>query len=74
MVENVADDDVEPKPGKIEASGKASDVGSGDVKPIVLVKPVKVKIQFQTHIGKIKEKPKWYLKGRKTQEGGVELC
>jgi len=54
----VADDNVEPKPGKIEASGEASDVGFGDVKPTVLVKPVKVKIPFQDHIGKIEEKPK----------------
>jgi len=54
MVDNVADDDVEPKPGKIEASG----VGSGDVIPTIHVKLFKVKIPFQTHIGKIKEKPK----------------
>ena len=41
MVENVADDDVEPKPAIIEASG--------DVKPTVNVK-LKVKIPFQAHI------------------------
>jgi len=52
MVESVADDNVEPKPDKIEAS----DVGSGDVKPTVHVKPFKVKIPFQAHIGKIEEK------------------
>ena len=54
MVENVADDDVESKSGKIEAFG----VGFGDVKPTVLVKPIKVKIPFQAHNGKIEEKPK----------------
>ena len=46
MVKNVADDDVEPKPTKIEASG--------NVKPIVNAK-LKVKIHFQAHI---EEKPK----------------
>jgi len=46
MVENMADDGVEPKPVIIEASG--------DVKPIVNVK-LKVKIPFQVHI---EEKPK----------------
>ena len=51
MVDNVAGDDVEPKPAKIEASG----VGSGDVKPTVNVKPFKVKIPFQANIGKIEE-------------------
>jgi len=45
MVENVANDFVEPKPGKIEASG----VPSGDVKPTKDVK-FKVKIPFQAHI------------------------
>jgi hypothetical protein len=54
MVDNVADDDVEPKPAKIEAS----DIGSGDVKQTVNVKPFKVKIPFQANIGKIEEKPK----------------
>jgi hypothetical protein len=38
MVDNVAGDDVEPKPAKIEASG----VGFDDVKPTVNVKPFKV--------------------------------
>jgi len=46
MVENVTDDDVEPKPAIIEASD--------DVKPTVNVK-LKVKIFFQAHI---EEKPK----------------
>jgi len=53
MVENVADDGVEPKPAKIEASGVASD----EVKPNVDVK-FKVKIPFQAHIGQNQEKPK----------------
>ena len=47
MVDNVAGDDVEPKPAKNEASG--------DVKPTVNVKPFKVKIPFQARIGKIEE-------------------
>jgi len=51
MVDNVAGDDVEPKPAKIEAS----EVGSSDVKPTVNVKPFKVKIPFQANIGKIEE-------------------
>ena len=55
MVDNVAGDDVEPKPAKIEAFGDASGVGSGDVKPTVNVKPFKVKIPFQANIGKIEE-------------------
>jgi len=50
IVENVADDGVEPKPAIIEASGEAS----FDVKPTVNVK-FKVKIHFQAHI---EEKPK----------------
>jgi hypothetical protein len=49
MVENVADDGVEPKPAIIEASGK--------VKPIVNVK-LKFKIPFQAHIAHIEGKPK----------------
>jgi len=53
MVENVADDGVEPKLAKIEAFGKAS----SDVKPTVNMK-LKVKIPFQVHIGHIEEKPK----------------
>ena len=53
MVENVADDGVEPKPAKIEASG----VASNDVKPNVDVK-FKVKIPFQAHIVHNQEKPK----------------
>jgi len=68
MVENVADESVEPKPAKIEASGEAFSVslGSGDVKPTVDVK-FKVKTLFQAHIdekpkplptGHIEEKPK----------------
>ncbi|AES69790.1 hypothetical protein MTR_0599s0020 [Medicago truncatula] len=55
MVENVAGDDVEPKPAKNEAFGDAFGEGSGDVKPTVNVKPFKVKIQFQARIGKIEE-------------------
>ena len=55
MVDNVAGDDIEPKPAKIEASGEASGVGFGDVKPTVNVKPFKVKIPFQANIGKIEE-------------------
>ena len=49
MVKNVADDGVEPKPAKIEASD--------DVKPTVNVK-LKVKIPFQARIGHIEEKSK----------------
>ncbi|AES88631.1 transmembrane protein, putative [Medicago truncatula] len=55
VVENVADEGVEPKPAKIEASDEASsvDVGSGvasgDVKLTVDVK-FKVKIPFQEQI------------------------
>jgi len=49
MVDNVADDDVEPKPAKKE--------GSGDVKPTDNLKPFKVQIQMQARIGKI-EVPK----------------
>jgi len=52
MLENVADDGVEPKPAKIEAYGIG--VSSGDVKPTVDVK-LKDKIPFQSHI---EEKPK----------------
>jgi len=55
MVENVADDGVEPKPAKIEAFGVG--VGSSDVKPTVDVK-LKVKIPFHAHIGHIEEKSK----------------
>ena len=50
MVENVADDDVEPKTTKIEAFG--------DVKPTVNEKSFKVKIPFQANICKIEEIPK----------------
>ena len=46
MVDNVADDDVEPKPVKNEASG--------DVKPTVNVKPSKVKIHFKLKMVKLK--------------------
>jgi len=55
MVENVAEDGVEPKPAKSKASSEASGVGvgssvaSGDVKPTKDVK-FKVKIPFQAHI------------------------
>jgi len=55
MVDNVASDDVEPKPAKNEASDDASGEGSGDVKSTVNVKPFKVKIPFQIRIGKIEE-------------------
>jgi len=55
MVENVADDGVEPKPAKIEASGVG--VGSGDVKPTKDV-VFKVKIPFQAHIVHNQAKPK----------------
>jgi len=59
MVDNMADDDVEPKPAKIEASG--------DVKQTVNEKPFKVKIPFQSNIGKIEEKPIGVdCKGRET--------
>jgi len=47
MVDNVASDEVEPKPAKTEAFG--------DVKPTSNVKPFKVKIPFQVRIGKIDE-------------------
>jgi len=50
MVENVADDDVEPKTAKIEASD--------DVQPTVNEKSFKVKIPFKANICKIEEKPK----------------
>jgi len=63
MVENVAEDAVDLKPGKNKASG----VASGDVKPTNDVK-FKVKIPFQAHIvhnqakpvptGNFEEKPK----------------
>jgi len=53
MVEIVADDGVEPKPAKIEASSVASD----DVKPTKDVK-FKVKIHFQAHIVHNQTKPK----------------
>jgi len=65
MVENVGEDDVEPKPAKSKASGVS--VGSGDVKPTKQVE-FKVKISFQAHIvhnqakpvptGNFEEKPK----------------
>ena len=51
MVDNVADDDVEPKPAKNESS----DEGSGDVKPTVNLKPFKVEIPMQAGIGKIEK-------------------
>ena len=57
MVDNVADDDVEPKPAKIEVSGVGF-VGFGDVKPSVNMKLFKVKISFQANICKIEEKLK----------------
>jgi len=51
MVENVADDGVEPKPAKFEASGVGVGFGvaSGDVKPTKDVN-FKVKIPFQAQI------------------------
>jgi len=55
MVDNVAGDEVEPKPAKNEASGDASDEGSSDVKPTVNVKPFRVKIPLQARIGKTEE-------------------
>jgi len=51
MVDNVAGDDVEPKPAKNEASSDAF----GDVKPTVNVKSFKVNIPFEARIGKIEE-------------------
>ena len=51
MVDNVASDEVEPKPTKNEASGD----GSGDVKPTTNMKAFKVKTPFQARIGKIEE-------------------
>ncbi|AES60308.1 hypothetical protein MTR_1g043440 [Medicago truncatula] len=51
MVDNAADDDVEPKTAKNEASGE----GSGDVKPTVNLKSFKVQIPIQARIGKIEE-------------------
>jgi len=58
MVENVAKDGVESKPGKIKASsvGVGSGVASDDVKPTNDVK-FKVKIHFQAHIVHNQEKP-----------------
>jgi len=55
MVENVADDGVEPKPPKIEAFSVG--VGSSDVKPTKDVK-FKLKIPFQAHIVHNQAKPK----------------
>jgi len=51
MVENVGEDNVEPKPAKRKTSSEASGVGvgSGDVKPTKQVE-FKVKIHFQAHI------------------------
>ena len=69
MVENMGEDDVEPKPAKSKASGVGvgSGVASGDVKPTKEVE-FKVKIPFQAHIvhnqakpvptGNFEEKPK----------------
>jgi len=67
MVENVGEDDVEPKPAKSKASGVGSGVASVDVKPSKQVE-FKVKIPFQDHIvhnqakpvptGNFEEKPK----------------
>ena len=45
MVDNVADDDVEPKPAKNE----------GSVKSTVHLKPFKVQIPMQARIGQIVE-------------------
>jgi len=41
-----------------QAKIEASVVGSDDVKPIIRVKPFKIKIPFQARIGKIEEQPK----------------
>jgi len=63
MVINVADNGVEPKPAKIEASDEASSIGVGsgvasnDFKPTKDVK-FKVKIRFQAHIDHNQVKPK----------------
>jgi len=51
MVDNFADDDVEPKLAKKEVSGE----GSGDVKPTDNLKSFKVQIPMQSRIGKIEE-------------------
>ena len=48
MVDNVAGDDVEPKPAKNEASDDASGVGSGNVKPL------KSKYHFKLTLVKLK--------------------
>jgi len=58
MVENVGEDDVEPKPGKSKASGVGVDSGvaSSDVKPTKQVE-FKVKIPFQAHIVHNQAKP-----------------
>ena len=49
MVENVAEDGVEPKPGKNKASGVG--VGSGEGKPTNDVKfKVKISFQVEAHI------------------------
>jgi len=67
MVENVAEDAVEPKPGKNKASGVG--VGSGEGKPTNDVKfKVKIPFQVEAHIvrnqaklvpsGNFEEKPK----------------
>jgi len=55
MIANVAGDDVEPKPAKNEAFGDASGEGSGDVKPIVNVKPFKVQEPKLVPIGVVSE-------------------
>jgi len=58
MVENVAEDGVEPKPAKTKASdvGVGSGVASGDVKRTKDVK-FKVKIPLQAHIVHNQAKP-----------------
>jgi len=55
MVDNVAGDEVEPKPAKTEAFDDGSGESFGDVKPTANVKPFKVKIPFQAHIDKSEE-------------------
>jgi len=77
MVDNAAGDDVESKPAKNEASGDASGEDSGDVKPTVNVKPFKVKIPFETRIGKIEDPlfywlcPKWVVYVRHISQSEV---
>jgi len=60
MIENVAEDDVQPKPGKSKASGEASGVGVGfgKGKPTNDVKfKVKIHFQVEAHIVNNQAKP-----------------